>query len=316
MFFIDRMFLSIKVEFMAKRSVIFLGSGPFSVEVFKVLHNSGQFEFLQLFSLPDRPVGRKQVLMPTPFKSEAVSLGYTVLTAADSLEILGQVKSKPDFLVVTDYGVILNDDVLALPEIESLNVHASLLPKYRGASPIQSALLNGEAETGVSVMKVVRKMDAGPVYSYGTLAVDSQDDYSSLLLKLGVLGGELLKDTLLNIPDLKPVIQDESLVTYCKKISKADGLIDFDTMTAHEVLCKLKAYSLFPKIFFEHNDRRFQIVDMSISSKSILSKLEIAENLLYVKTKNGVIAISVLKPESKNEMTIKQFLAGNPNFFV
>ena len=300
---------------MSKQNIIFMGSGEFSVLVFKEIYNSQKFEIVDLFSLPDKPVGRKQKLTPTPFRLYASSVGLEVKVASSSSEILSQITSKPDFLIVTDFGIILSEEVLNIPLIECLNVHASLLPKYRGASPIHSAILNLDEVTGVTVMKVVKKMDAGPSYGYSEVKIEYTDNYHDLLYKLGVVGGALLRDLLLKFTTLKSVEQDSSEVTYCKKINKLDGLIDFKLNTASTIFAKFRAFYEWPKIFFVHRDRRFQIVDMYIKDIALEKSMAVIDGELYVRTVEGVVVIREIRPDSKNAMSVAQFLTGNPSFF-
>lgn len=300
--------------------VAFLGSGQFACNVFAGLIVSDRFDVVEVISQPDKPVGRKKVLTPTPFKSYASSKGYEVLAASNSQELLTLLENHNlDFLIVTDYGVLLTEEVIKLPKIDCLNVHASLLPQYRGASPIQAALLNGDDETGITVMSLVKELDAGPIYSYSKLSVEKNDNYQSLLSKLGDLGGRLLADTLIKIVDngIEPVEQSLAEVSFCKKIEKRSGLIEFDQESAISIYNKFRAYSLWPKVYFEYQGKKIQICAMNVSSNNFeIGKFRVFEGQLCVGTLEGGLCISVIKPESKSEMSVVDFIRGNPDFFV
>lgn len=325
-------------------SVVFMGSGAFAVEVLKkliVAWREGELELLAVITQKDKPVGRKKVLTPTLVRQFCLEEGVANFPAENSpeiLEIMSENEISCDFFIVADYGVILREEVLDFPKIGSWNVHGSVLPRYRGASPVHQALLEKDTETGISIITMTKKLDAGDVWMIKKLLIMPEDDYMSLLLKLGELGGEavleLLKDRWYE--GIVPEKQDESLVTFTGKIKKEDGLIDFMDVAvdAEDVLVKYRAYKLWPGIHFYFKETKFDILeftvlkripeDVEIPGEVVSSEREfvvLKGRLFFVFTvdENGkwksAIEIIKFKPASKKEMFVADFLRGNPTFF-
>lgn len=229
--------------------VVFLGTPDFAVTILRALHKS-PLTVVGVVSQPDRPVGRKRVLTPSPVKEAALALGLPVITPErirnqDAVDTLSE--WQPDFLITAAYGQIIPEKILQLPRLAALNVHASLLPKLRGASPIQSALLTDEKVTGISIMTMVKAMDAGPVWAQAELDIAPGENYGELSGRLAELGAQLLLSTLPQILDGKliPMDQDESLVTFANRLTRADEWLDFDH-SADAVCNKVRALAPAP----------------------------------------------------------------------
>lgn len=304
-----------------------MGSGLFGLEQFKSLINDSEIEVLGVVTQPKKEFGRKKELKGTPVY-EYVSENFPKLKlveAKNSKQIKDQIElEEADFIVVADYGVILKDYILEAPKVDCINVHGSILPKYRGASPIQSALLNGEKETGVSIMRMAEEMDAGDVYKIVTYQIQEDDVAPILYSKLAKIGGEALVEVLKDIyhNNLEPVAQDESEVTFCGKIEKADGLVVFAEETAEQVLNKYRAYYFWPKIYFCKSEKKYIIHECRILEESsvdvLLSKdFWFDENLevLCCKTASGIIAISKIQIEGKTVMSVADFWRGHSQTF-
>lgn len=299
--------------------VLFLGSGQFALEVFKVL-SSTEFEIVAVISQKDKPVGRKKIITPTMLAQFVETTDLNLFKAESSTEILSIIteqKLEFDYLLVADYGVILSAELLSSPKINSLNVHGSLLPKYRGASPVHAALLANDTVTGVSIITMVEKLDAGPIWACQELPIDPTDDYESLLIKLGKLGGELLVRVLNT--ELIPIDQNESMATYAGKISKSDAEIDIFNIEFYSLVGKYKAYKKWPGIFFIHKELRIQIllIDYEVYGDKISSKpsVLIQEGMLVLDYKAAKIFVKSIKPAGKNDMLVSDFLKSRQGFF-
>ncbi len=217
-----------------KLKVVFLGSGPIAIPVMRELANSPEIELLAVISQLDRPAGRKRVLTPTPLAQAALELGLDVVRTADvnTPEFTAYLQEmKPDFLCVVSFGQILKSAVLSVPAICCVNVHASLLPRYRGASPIVQAIINGDKSTGVCFMQMERGLDSGPVFQTLTMELDGSEYADSLEMALGELAASHAAETLQKIADgsCPPVPQNPAEVTVCRKIAKRDGFVSWDS---------------------------------------------------------------------------------------
>lgn len=213
------------------KRIIFAGTPEFAAVHLKALLDAG-IKPVAVYTQPDRPAGRGHKLTSSPVKALALEAGIEVFTPEnfkDESEIEKFESLKADLCIVVAYGIILPQRVIDAPKYGCINVHGSILPKYRGAAPIQRALLDGEEETGVSIMKLTLKLDAGDVYSVATLKIEKNDTSATLFAKLADLGAMTLLIALPKIFDgsLKAVPQDEAAVTYAKKISKEESHINF-----------------------------------------------------------------------------------------
>ncbi|WP_373748247.1 methionyl-tRNA formyltransferase, partial [Jeotgalibaca porci] len=208
------------------KKIIFMGTPEFSVPILQALFDS-EYEVIAVVTQPDRPVGRKRILTPPPVKE--LALKYTVPIfqpekISGSEEMAALIALEADVIVTAAYGQFLPTKLLNAPKHRAINVHASLLPKYRGGAPVHYAIINGDKETGVSIMYMERKMDAGDVLSQRSIPITSSDDVQTMFNKLSTLGRDLLMETLprLFTGDIHPVPQDESKVTFSPNISREE----------------------------------------------------------------------------------------------
>jgi methionyl-tRNA formyltransferase len=235
---------------MERPRVYFLGSGDIAVPVLKTLFNSEKLKFIGVGTQIDRPAGRKCRLVPTPVGAAAETLGIKAdkvpsVNAPEYLQYLRDLE--PDIILVISFGQLLKQELLDLPACACVNIHASLLPAYRGASPIVSAMLAKEKATGMTFMEMVRALDAGPVYTSVTRELDGTEFAGPLEVELGQLAADVTEDILLDICNgkLQAVPQDESKATFCKKIKKSDGIINWRE-DAIDIDAKVRAYTPWP----------------------------------------------------------------------
>ena len=305
---------------MNKIKIVFLGTPEFAIPSLKLLLEHPSIEVSFVVTQPDKPVGRNAVMTPPPIKMIAQQSNVTIIQPdnVNSDNVVDMVKAvDPDFIIVVAYGQILKDKWLSLAKKEILNLHASLLPKYRGASPIQSAILDGCEKTGVSVMGVRQKMDNGPVYAVREVIIGDKNAIS-LSEELARVGAELIIDAIINFGAFKqPMVQKDSDATYCKKIDRASGEISFANMDSDEIIRRYRAFYRWPGIFTRISGKRLILHEISKCSLSDFGKageVKFDNNKIYIQSKNGVLEISRLQLEGKKEMDAKSFIAGNGRF--
>ena len=306
-----------------KINIVFLGTPEFACPFLEKLATDSRFEVKAVITQEDKPVGRKKLLTPTPIKELSQKLHLPIFqpiklnkdpNLLDYLE-----KLSPDFFVVVAYGQILSSKVLQIPKIKAINVHGSILPKYRGASPIEQALLNGDSITGLSIMEMVKAMDAGPVYQKLELPITESDNNQSLRKKLSELGASQLPNLLIQIlkGDLSATPQTEALVSFCQKISKEDGCINPTQQTAQEIINMAKAYSTWPGIYLKQKEKNLKLIQIELnnSASPTPGHFEISNNQLFLGTKKGTLEIKTLQLEGKTVQDTKNFLSGNKQLF-
>lgn len=243
--------------------VVFLGSPQFALPSLRALHEDPRFEIPLVVSQPDRPAGRGRRLTPPPVAVYAQEAGLTLfqpstLKADEAVQRLAE--ARPDLLVVVAYGEILRRNVLELAPGGALNVHPSLLPRYRGANPIAAAILNGDDETGVSIIKLVRKLDAGPIVAQQRLPIDPMDTTASLGDRLAELAADMLPDVCAGwlSGDLQPSEQDDDQASFTREWTKADAQIDWQR-PAVEIERLVRASIPWPVAWTTLNGQRIQV---------------------------------------------------------
>ena len=229
--------------------VVFMGSPAFALPALQRLIDS-EHEVAGVVTQPDRPAGRRRALRPPPAKEVALARGLPVLQPerVNTPEALDAIRAlAPDVIVVAAYGQILKQPLLDIPERGALNVHASLLPKYRGAAPVAAAIIAGEEQTGVTIMEVILALDAGPMVAQRALPIGPRDTTGTLTEKLAALGGGLLIEVLpaWAAGDLVATPQDDSLATYAPQVRREDALIDW-SLPAVDVWRRVRAYNPWP----------------------------------------------------------------------
>jgi len=244
---------------MSETRLIFAGTPEFALRSLEALVQSGRIP-VAVLTQPDRPAGRGKRVTASPVKGYALNQDIPILQPAtlrgedviDELEAL-----RPDLMVVAAYGLILPQRVLDIPQHGCVNVHASALPRWRGAAPIQAAILAGDDSTGISLMAITAGLDCGPVYAVETIAIGVDETAGALHDRLAIVGGRLLVDRLDAILDgsLAPVPQDDALATYAPKIDKQDARLDW-SRDAADLARRVRAYNPFPGAFFFAGDLR------------------------------------------------------------
>lgn len=251
-------------------SVIFCGTPDFAVPSLKILASDPAFDVKLVITQPDKPVGRKKTLTAAAVKLAAEALEIPVMQPEninDELPTYLQANPdlQPDYLVVVAYGKILSQAVLDLPHIAPVNVHGSVLPRWRGASPIEHAILAGDKETGVSVQTMVQELDAGPVLAAATLPIGARDTTTYLREQLSFIGAELLRQTLKE--PLSPVPQSSEGATFCRKLTKDDGIVDRDKMTADEIDRRVRALNPWPSVICDVNGHKLKLLETSLDQE-------------------------------------------------
>ena len=299
--------------------IVYMGTPDFAVTILDRLIAAGH-DIDLVFTQPDRPKGRGKKLQAPPVAEYAKEHGLTLLQP-DSIrtpEIAETLRaSDPDVVIVAAYGRIIPDTLLALPKYGYINVHASLLPKYRGAAPIQWALRNGDTETGVSIMKMESGLDEGPVYKMASLTIQSAWNKKDLFDALAVLGADCLIETLAILDTLTPVPQDHAQATYAPMFGKKDGCIDFSD-TAKALVDLSRSLEPDDSIYTFINNQRIAFKSVSISdnieNRSALpgTVLAVSKKAIDVATGDGALHITEVQPAGKKPMAIHAFLNGHP----
>ncbi len=305
--------------------LVFMGTPEFSVPALRRLVSSG-YEAVSVYTQPDKPAGRGQRLIPSPVKSAALSLGLTVVTpatlkgeeAANSLAGL-----EPDIVVVSAYAKLLPESILSIPQYGCLNVHPSLLPRHRGASPIPAAILAGDKVTGVTIMLMDRGLDTGPVLCHTEVPIADSDTTGSLTAKLSLVAASLLVEV---IPrwvggDIKSEPQNDARATYSSPIDKDSGKIDWKK-PAGLLWLEIRAYNPWPGSFTTWQGKKIKILESvpltsdrpEPAGKIVTSASFPTEVAFGITTGEGVLGIRQLQLEGKKAMTSLEFLRGQRDF--
>lgn len=299
--------------------IVFMGTPDFSVPILTMLHDEG-FEILAVVTQPDRPVGRKRILTPPPVKQEAVRLNLPVLQPEKlrkSEELKELIAMKPDLLVTAAYGQILPIELLEAPELGCINVHASLLPKYRGGAPIHQAIIDGETETGVTIMYMVEKLDAGDIISQVKVSINETDNTGILFEKLSEAGKQLLKETLPSIVEKtnNRIKQEETQVSFASNISREQEKIDW-TKSGASIYNQIRGLYPWPGAYsvFQGDNVKIWGAEKSDIQSDIAQPGTIIATLkdkLVIKTGDETsIAITELQPAGKKRLTAEEFMNG------
>ena len=299
-----------------------MGTPEWAIPSLQAVLDSGS-EISAVFTQPDRPVGRKRVLTPSSIKqfSQTQKLPVHTPEKAGNPETLELVRSlAPELIIVCAYGQILPHSFLDIPRIGCFNLHFSFLPKLRGSSPVQAAITYGLETTGVSLQKIVLKLDAGPLIAASYHESIRPDDTTPLLgSRLAEIGGQLIRNTLPKLleDNFTTSEQNEGEATYCRIIKKDEGRVRWTEETAREIERKLRAFTPWPGIFTlysisrkNENKRRIQLTKVEVVNESFESGKVYPE--LIVGTCTAGLRILRLKPEGKQEMDADSFLRGNP----
>jgi methionyl-tRNA formyltransferase len=301
--------------------IIFLGTPEFAVPSLDALAEHAGFDLVGVVTQPDRPAGRGRSMRQSPVKERAAMLGLPVfqpetLRAQEAVDHLAA--WRPDVLVVAAFGQILRTPVLELAPSGCINVHASLLPRWRGAAPIQYAIRAGDNETGVTIMKVDEGLDTGPMLARRTIPIAPDETGASLHEKLAALGAELLPPTLAGYlaGEIVPQPQPEEGVTLAPSLKKSAGEIDW-TQSAVEVDRQVRAYTPWPGTFTDFEGSLLKIVAgaplPSQRGNAPPGTLLVEGGALTVQTGDGLYRLDTVQPAGKQQMSSEAFLAGRPD---
>ncbi|PID72720.1 MAG: methionyl-tRNA formyltransferase [Desulfobulbus propionicus] len=298
-------------------NIIFMGTPDFAVPSLKALLD-GPDNVVAVVCQPDRKKGRGRKLLSPPVKVAAVEAGLPVLQPekVKTGEFLDQLASfAPDLIVVVAYGKILPESILELPPMGAINVHGSLLPKYRGAAPIQWAVINGEEESGVTIMQMDKGMDTGDILYPVAISVEEQDTAGSLFDKLAALGGTALTEAVekLKKGELQPVPQEDSLATHAPMLTKEQGHIDWSKPAA-EIHCLIRGLDPWPSAYSFLADKRFRFFAPQLITRAVTEPPGTvcrADNQgLLIATGEQYILIGEIQPEGKKRMSVQACLNG------
>jgi len=299
--------------------IIFMGTPDFAVPSLKALLAHGE-QVVAVVCQPDKPKGRGRKLSPPPVKEVAMAAGIPVLqpTKIRTEEFLAEIRSfKADLIVVTAYGRILPGSLLNLPPLGTINVHGSLLPKYRGAAPIQWAVLNGEKETGITIMQMDEGMDTGDILLPGALPITAEDTAGSLAAKMADLGGSLLIEALerLKAGKLPSTKQDEALATLAPPLNKQQSEIDW-SKTATEISCQIRGLDPWPMAHTTLDGKWLRLFKPEIIpdvTGEVAGTLRRADkNGLVIATGENSLRIREVQLEGGKRMSVDAFLRGRP----
>lgn len=310
--------------------IVFFGTSDFAVPVLERLHADKDFSILEVVTQPDRPVGRKRALTAPPVKRAALLLGLPVaqpdrIRGERMLEHFKTIGA--DAFIVVSYGKILPKNLLAVPPFGGINLHASLLPAYRGASPISAAIAAGDGETGVTLMVMDEKMDEGPILRVARMPIADEDTTETLTAKLAALGADIIVPALQDFFSgaLVPQPQEHSKASYTRMLRREDGRIDW-SKSAGEIEHFVRAMQPWPEAFTSWK-RGNNALKVTIKKTAVLHPTEpcqaggglaavcqLATGMLGVNCGSGSLHVLALQLEGKKEMEAKAFLNGHPDF--
>lgn len=314
-----------------KIKIIFFGTPSIAVKCLESLCENSAFQVIAVVTQEDKPVGRKKTLTEPDVKIFADAHGLPVFqpkSLNDDIALYDNfARLKPDYNVVVAYGQIMSEKWLNMPSRFSVNLHVSLLPKYRGASPMQEALKNGDKVTGVTIQKMAFKMDTGDVLAQESFKINPDDTFFEVYERGGEIGARLLVDTLKADFEGKitPTLQDESKASYCTKITKEDGFVDFEKMTEMEIYNKYRAYKMWPGIWTMYKGKRMKLTEVRPVAKDDFGNIDglrqcpaggtfAGQNRLFARCKEGLIEVLRCQIEGKKEMSAREFLLGYGRF--
>ncbi len=300
-------------------NIVFFGTPPFAVPALEAIHQS-RHRVPLVVTQPDRPKGRGRKLVPPPVRTAAESFGYRVVQpeSIKTESFAGLVEElKPDFLCVVAYGQLLPKALLKIPRFGALNIHPSLLPKYRGPAPIQWAIINGETETGVTIMTLDTGMDSGDILLRDKQPIHETDTAATLHDRLSQIGAELLVETIDRFSDgtIRPIPQDHSQATLAPLLQKSDGMIDwrFPAKRIHALVRGMDPWPGAFTFFQESRLKIFSVQPAEISEPAAPGTvIRGFQEELRVATGEGALSILEIQGASGKRLPIKQFLRGNP----
>ena len=295
------------------RKIVFMGTSNFAVHILKSLYQNG-YPISVVYTQPPKKSNRGQQLTKSPINSFSENISLDVRTPLslknNKEEELYLTELQPDIILVISYGQIIPKNLLSIPKHGFLNVHASLLPKWRGAAPIQRSIMNLDKETGISIMRINENLDEGPVCNQYSLKISEEMNSEELSEKLSLIASEKILDILDNIDDgnVEFKDQDHSKATYAKKIQKTEGKIDWNE-NAEKIIGKINGLYPYPGAFFSFNGERYKILKAEKSNTNGKAGNIVSENF-EVCCGEGSIKVLSIQREGKRVQQINEFLLG------
>ena len=299
-----------------------MGTPDFSVPTLQKLYDDKNINISYVVTKVDSKSSRGQKINYSEVKKKALELNLPILQPIkikEDREVIDKlIEARPDFIIVVAYGQILSKEILDIPKYASINGHASLLPKYRGASPIQSAILNGDKITGTKSMLMDVGLDTGDILEQNGIEIANKETSDSLFNKLSYLTADTIYHTVMNFDNIKSIKQDESQATKSVIIKKEYGIIDFSKEKKIEVDRKIRAYTSWPSAYIEDGDIKYKIWNVDIidgdidlsDAKVFLKDIYIVNDSMYAKCVDGFLRINELQKSGKNRMKTKDFING------
>ena len=298
--------------------IVFMGTPDFAVETLNEIENAGH-DVALVVTQPDKPKGRGNKMQFPPVKERALELGLSVeqpVKVKDDEFIKKLEEIKPDAIVVVAFGQILPERILNLPKYGCFNVHASLLPHLRGAAPIQWSVIDGEKESGVTIMFMEKGLDTGDMIAKTIVPLEEKETGGSLHDKLMIAGAKLLVETLPKIEqgDIVREKQDDSQSTYAKMLDKKLGKLDFTTQTAEEMERLIRGLNPWPSAYISLDGKTLKIWAADVIKEELPGEVgtivKVVKDGFYIKTKEGCLNVKELQLEGKKRMDTKSFLLG------
>lgn len=304
---------------MKDKKVVFMGTPEYSVPVLEMLIENANV--IGVVTQPDKPVGRKKVLTPCPVKEVAIKNNIPILSPVKLRdEYQSIIDLNPDIIITCAYGQILPEELIYAPKYDTVNVHASLLPKYRGGAPIHHAIINGEKETGITIMFTDKGMDSGDIITTQVLPIGKNDTYDLISKKMSKMGANLLKETLPQIfnKTCKREKQNSEERTIANIIKREDEHLDFNK-SAKEVHNKIRGLSSIPGAYAILDDNQIKIYLSSLDNCSIVNKIlpgtitKTDKDSIYVACSDQEIRILKIQMSGKKQMLVRDYLNGQKN---
>lgn len=299
-------------------NIVFMGTPEFAVPSLTSLFERG-YNISLVVTQKDRPKGRGKKIRPTPIKEKALELGLEVYQpdSINSRESINKLRElSPDCIVVIAFGQVLKREVLDIPQYGCINIHASLLPKYRGAAPINWAIINGEKETGVTIMEIDEGLDTGDMLHYKKIPIMEEDDSESIHDKLSIMGGDLIVETIEGLKDgsVVKLPQDDSLSTYAPMLSKNTGKVDWNN-SGIKIKNLVRGLKPWPSAYMVYKGENVKIHKVKVVEK--FSKedngvvVKVSDEGIYVNCEDGCIVIEELQFPGKKRLHVCEYLRGN-----
>ncbi|MDC1151402.1 methionyl-tRNA formyltransferase [Pelagibacteraceae bacterium] len=293
-------------------NIIFMGTSDFAVPILKSISESNH-KIKAVYTQPPKKKSRGQKIEKSPINLESIKLNISVrhpnnLNSDDEYNFIK--KSGVKFIIVVAYGQIIPQKILDIPDIIFLNIHASLLPRWRGAAPIQRSIIHMDKITGISIMKIISKLDAGPFMMQQEVKIEAEDNFTILSKKLSNLGSKLILKSLAELENkvAKFQEQDENKVSYARKIEKKESEVDW-SIPAKNIIAKINGLNPFPGVWFKHLKNRIKIIQaMEVNQRGEIG--EVLDEELTVGCKENSIKILSIQKEGKNILDTKSFLTG------